>query len=114
MRPIRVAIPATGTPGPVVPLDIYQKGPVTVAIVSVVGAVNINVQYTLDDVFSPTFNQATAQWFAVSAALTGAVAAAAAAVTDANNNPIVPTAIRATNAGIGTAILQVVQSGITG
>lgn len=113
MRPVRVPIPATGTPGPVVPLDIYQKGPVSIAVSGVQGAVNIDVEYTLDDVFAANFSQSTAQWFPV-AALQNLNAAATSQLVDANNAPIMATALRTTNSGAGTAILQVVQSGVMG
>lgn len=114
MRPVRVAIDGSGGTGvsPVVPIDIYQKGPITVALTGVQGVVSVDIDYTLDDVWSPSFNPATAEWFPTG--IQAAAAAASEALVDANNNPIIPTAIRATNGGAGTAVLVVVQSGITG
>jgi hypothetical protein len=110
MRPVRIAIPAS-LASAVVPLDIYQRW-TSLAVVGVTGVVDITLQYTLDDVFSPTFDPATANWFALGAA--GIVAAVQRNLADAGGCPTAATGVRALNAGVGTATLQVVQSGIMG
>lgn len=114
MRPVRVIVPAT--PGfVVVPLEIRgitQLG--TWAIDQVSGAISITLEYTLDDVYSPTFNPATASWYAV--ATNGAIVAAASGpIADQAGGFIAnPTALRATNAGVGTARMTIIQPSTLG
>lgn len=105
MRPVRIEIPG-GDNSEVVPLDWYQDGPVSLAVVNVDGTVDITLQYTLDDVFSEDFDPSTANWFEIA---TGITAAQQEDLGDTR-----PTAVRATNGAAGTAELQVVQSGTTG
>lgn len=112
MRPVTVPIGATGTDPVVVPLDLYLQGPITVAILDVDGTVDIDVEYTMADVYDSAFDQATASWFPTGAMFTGATANVAGALTDAAGNPIRPTAIRATNGAAGTANLKVTQAGL--
>ena len=64
MRPIRVTV-SSATVSNVIPLDQYIS-PFNVGIavnLSAGAALQYTVQYTLDDVFSPTFDPATANWF---------------------------------------------------
>jgi hypothetical protein len=74
--------------------------------VTVSGTITFTVQHTFDDVWSPTFNPATATWYP------HAVVANATASTDGNYAfPV--TAIRITGtAGAGTATLRLIQAGI--
>lgn len=118
MRPIRVPVPAEGASAPV-PLDIYQRG-ATLAIVSVEGTVDIELQYTLDDVFAPDFDPTTASWHTLQDTLGDLSGvgvrslAAEAQVEGGEGSDLHATAVRAVNDGNGTAVLQVVQSGVMG
>lgn len=111
MRPVRIAIPAS-LASSVVPLDIIGGRNVSLAVVGVTGVVDITLQYTLDDVYSSSFNPATANWFSLGAA--GIAAAVQRNLADSGGAPIVATGVRALNAGAGTATLQVTTSGIRG
>lgn len=75
MRPVTTApLSAIGVTPPVV-LD-YRNSvqPTTLAVqLSAGGAATAKVQYTVDDVFDPAFNPATANWFDL-AGFTGLVA----------------------------------------
>lgn len=107
MRPVRVEIPASGNSVPV-PLDVYQTGPVTLGIEEVSGVVDIDLQYTLDDIWDP---DVTPSWLDLTTAET---ANGAHALVDANNNRIMAIAVRATNGAAGTAQLVVIQQGVQG
>jgi len=74
--------------------------------VTVSGTITYKVQHTFDDVWSSTFNPATANWFD-HPTITGLSAAA-------DGNYAFPvTAIRLTNtAGTGTATMRLLQAGI--
>jgi len=109
MRPVRVVIPATGGADPVVvPLDVYQTGPVTLGLSDVDGVVDVDLEYTVDDVWDP---DVTPSWISLVQTLT---ADAVHALVDADGNRIMATAVRATNAGVGTATLVVIQQGVQG
>lgn len=111
MRPVRIAIPAASASS-VVPLDLYAGRGVSLAVVGVSGVIDVTLQYTLDNVYSTTFDAATAQWFSLGAA--GIAAATQRNLADSGGAPIAATAVRALNAGAGTAILQVTTLGIQG
>jgi hypothetical protein len=64
MRPVRITLTAAGVSAPV-PLDQYQT-PFNVGLGAAIPAgssATYTVEHTFDDVFSPTFNPATAVWF---------------------------------------------------
>ncbi len=115
MRPIRnIAVPASGA-SVVIPLDQYEKGPITVQLQSVTGTPDVDVQWTNDDVWSPTFTPATAAWNLVATPQAMAVAGDGGVLCDADGNPVMPVAIRfVNNSGGSSAAASVVQSGITG
>jgi hypothetical protein len=111
MRPVRIAIPAASASS-VVPLDMYSGRGVSLAVVALDGVIDVTLQYTLDDVYSSSFNPATAQWFALGAA--GIAAVTQRNLADSGGAPIAATGVRALNAGAGTAVLQVSELGIQG
>lgn len=94
-----------------IPLDQYLT-PFNVTIQCVIsGSPTYTVQYTLDDVFSPTFDPATANWFDL-AGITGAVANAV----DSLISPVMGIRLRVTNVVAPTDSVQmrVVQAGVFG
>jgi len=105
MRPITLA--ATGvSSSSVAPMNV-NTSPFNVGFgVTVSGTITYKVQHTFDDVWSSTFNPATANWFD-HPTITGLSAAA-------DGNYAFPvTAIRLTNtAGTGTATMRLLQAGI--
>lgn len=107
MRPVTVSV--TGSPGssPVIPVDIYQDPTDITLAVTVNGGITYSVQWTTDDVFSPTFNPATANWFAAAANLTGATTNQVGTL----DSPVTGVQL-ITTAGGGTAQLRVIQGGI--
>lgn len=115
MRPIRnIAIPASGA-SVVIPLDPYQKGSVLVQLQDVTNTPDVDVQWTNDDIWSPTFDPSTAAWNLVATPQAMAAAGDGGVLCDADGNAIHPLAIRfVNNAGASTATGSVVQSGITG
>ena len=109
MRPIRVAV-GSATTSPVIPLDQYiSPFNVSVGVALSAGAsLTYKVQYTYDDVFSPTFSAATATWFDHST-LTGKTASA-----DGNfSMPVSAIRLNVTPYTSGTATMNVLQAGIT-
>lgn len=112
MRPIRVAIPASGA-SPTVPLDLYATAPfITISIEDIVGVTDIDVEYTLDNIWDPTV---TPTWFPAGAPLNAVAAQVAGRLVGATNQqPISPVAVRALNnnaASSGT--MNVVTSSLT-
>jgi hypothetical protein len=113
MRPVRVAVPADDV-SVVVPIDIYQKGPITVSIAEATGTPDIDVEYTLDDIWDPAV---TPGWFPAGLPLNAVDATPAAGrLVDADTDqPVTPTAVRAiNNNAASTAVMTIVQSGIQG
>lgn len=111
MRPVTVTVPASAA-SPVIPLDLYEVGPVGWQLSGLTGGPSVTIQYTFDDVYATTFNPATANWLT---AKDGAavVAAAGERLADANGNPVNPTAVRGLNANAASsATLRIVQSGL--
>lgn len=105
MRPVTLTLTGPGVSA-VCPPDIYLN-PFNLTLQTLVtGTVSYSVEYTKDDVFSPTFNPATANWIAVTAI-------PAASTTSKEATLISPVrGIRINNAsGTGTIVLQIVQSG---
>ncbi len=108
MRPVRQSLSAAGVTVPVI-VDIYPD-PFNLSLsVSLSNTPNLtyNVEYTTDDVFSSTFNPATANWTAVTgfSALT------------AGNSGNIAFPVRAVRLNVtaytsGTATLSVIQAGI--
>lgn len=104
MRPVRVTQTGTGRSS-VVPLDRYQN-PFNVGLLCVAtGTIDYTVQYTSDDVFSPTFVPASANWFS-HPSLTGKTASA-----EGNIAFGVTAVCVLVNSGSGSVTLNVVQSG---
>lgn len=109
MRPIRVVI-GSATSSAVIPLDQYIS-PFNVGLAAVLSAgasLTYTVEHTLDDVFAPTFNAATATWFP------HATLAAKTASSDGNYAyPVSAIRIRVSIFASGTVTLNVMQAGIT-
>ena len=105
MRPITLSVTGVSTSS-VAPMNV-NTSPFNVGFgVNVSGTVTYTVQHTFDNVWSPTFDPATANWFSHPT-----VAAQTAA---ADGNYAFPvTAIRLkTTAGSGTATMTLIQAGI--
>jgi hypothetical protein len=105
MRPITVSQTDAGSTG-AVPLNL-SVNPFNVSMAVVVtGTVDYTVQYTFDDVWSPTYNPATGTWFNH--------ASLDAQTTNQTGNFAFPVAaIRLTvNSGPDTATMTVIQAGI--
>lgn len=109
MRPVTVQAGASPASSPVIPLDIYLK-PFDVTMQCVVtGVITYSVEWTNDDVFSPTFDPATANWFAAAANVTGATTSQVATLQS------VVTGLRVrTTAGNGSVAMRVTQAGMIG
>ena len=109
MRPIRVAVSSATTSAPI-PLDQYIS-PFNVSIgvtLSAGASLTYKVQYTYDDVFSPTFSAATATWFDHST-ITGKTASF-----DGNLSfPVAAIRLNVTPYTSGTATINVMQAGLT-
>lgn len=107
MRPVTVSATGSGSATPVVPPDLYLTPFELTLQCLVTGTVNYTVQYTSDDVFSPSFNPATANWFPH--------ATLVAQVANATGTIISPvTGVRALiNSGTGSVTMRVVQAGST-
>ena len=107
MRPVTVTQTGVGSTQ-VVPIDIYQTTAIALGVTITAPVTDALVQHTFDDVFAPTFNPATATWFAHET-LVGLSANA-----DGNYTQP-PRGIRMTIvAGTGSARLQIVQAGVMG
>lgn len=102
MRPISVTQSGAGSTSPIV-LDMHGRPEISLQVV-VTGTVNYTVEQTLDDPgVSPTwFGHPDANLVAATASMQG-------------NYGYIPRAVRLTvNSGAGSAVLTVIQSGITG
>lgn len=105
MKPITVSQTGAGSTG-TIPLNV-NVNPFNIGIAVVVsGTVNYTVQYTFDNVWSATYNSATATWFDH--------ASLAAETTSQTGNFAFPVAgMRLTvNSGSGTATMTVIQAGL--
>ena len=105
MRPMTLTVTGV-TSSSVAPMNV-NTSPFNVGFgITVGGTITYKVQHTFDDVWSPTFNPATANWFD-HPTITGLSAAA-------DGNYAFPvTAIRITGtAGSGTATMRLIQAGI--
>lgn len=116
MRPIRnFLVPANPAISAPVPLDPYQKGPVSVQLQQILtGAPSITVQWTDDDVFNPAV---TPNWKTCGQPAAMVAAGDGGVITDAAAVPkeIMPSAIRFVNSvAASTAYVSIVQSGILG
>lgn len=105
-RPVRVTTTGTAVSAPI-PMDVNRPFFNVGLVADVTGTVVYTVEYTADDVWSSTFNPATAAWFTVGAGMTGAS-------TDQALNFTIPcTAIRLNQAsGAGAVALTLIQQGI--
>jgi len=105
MRPMTISV--TGVANSVVaPMNI-NTSPFNVGFgVTVTGTINFTVQHTFDNVWSSTFDPATANWF-------DHPSVAAKAVNQDGNYAFPVSAIRIKgNTGTGTATLTLLQAGI--
>lgn len=110
MRPIRVTV-SSQTASAVIPMDIYiDPFNVSVGVALSAGAtLTYTVQHTFDDVFSPTFNAATAVWYP------NASLAAKSASADGNYAfPVTAIRLNVTAYTSGSATMTLVQAGIAG
>ncbi len=96
MNPVRYTVTGTAN-GAAINLD-YRQNPFNVGVAAVVaGTATFSVQHTYDDIYSGTFNAATATWFTATA-----FSAKTASTDGAYTTPIV--AIRGiVSAATGTA-----------
>lgn len=108
MRPIRITLTAAGVSNPII-LDHYRD-PFNVGIgVTLSGTASYSVEYTYDDVFSGTFNPATAQWFTTS----GIPAGTATSKDGAVNSSVMAVRLNALSLS-GTLTMTVIQAGMPG
>ena len=106
MRPVTISQTGVGNSAPIV--HDYQQSPFNCSLSTVVsGTVNYTIQHTYDDVFSPTYNAASGNWFDNAAPLAGATANAEGSY----NTPVTASRIKV-NSGSGTVTLKAIQ-GIT-
>jgi hypothetical protein len=112
MRPVRVTLTAAGVSAPII-LDHY-RAPFSVGVgVTKTGAnaVAYSVELTYDDVFSSTFDPATAGWFVLSGFSVGTAASANGTI----SSPV--TAVRLNAATItspSSLTMTVIQAGMPG
>ena len=110
MRPTRLTVSSLTT-SPVVPMDTYQDPfNVGVAVALSAGAtLTYTVQHTVDDVFAPGFNPATATWYP------HATLAAKTASSDGNYViPVTGIRLNVTAYTNGSATMTLVQAGMPG
>lgn len=107
MRPVTVSVTGVGASA-VIPIDQYQ-GPTSIGLGAVIGAgCTATVQHTFDDVFSSTFNPATAKWF-------DHPTMAAMVADEDGNYSFPPRGVRLNQtAGANTSTLTLVQAGAVG
>lgn len=105
MRPMTLTVTGVASSS-VQPMNV-NTSPFNVGFgVTLSGSLTFTVQHTFDDVWSPTFNPATANWF------NHAVVAGATAATDGNYAfPVTAIRIIGTS-GAGTATMRLIQAGI--
>lgn len=104
MRTVRVQTSGVSI-SDVIPIDQYLN-PTNIGLgVDITGVATVDVEYTFDDVFDENFNPATATWFQ-HPTLQNVTA-------DADGNfAFPPTGVRLNQtAGVGSAILNLVQAG---
>lgn len=107
MRPVSVSVTGVAV-SPVIPIDQYQN-PTSIGLGFICGAgCTATVEHTFDDVFSPTFNPATATWFPHPTM-------AAMVANEDGNYAYPPRGIRLNQTvGGNTSTLRVVQAGAVG
>lgn len=106
-RPVRVSVGAVAVSAPI-PLNNYSS-PFNVGVgcdLSAGGSATYTVQYTYDDVFSPTFVPASASWFD----LTG-ITAQTADKDGAITAPCTAVRLNVTVWASGTVTMTVIQAG---
>lgn len=103
MRPVTVSVTGVADSA-VIPIDQYLTGNIALGVIVGAGC-TVTVQHTFDDVFSPTFNPATATWYNH--------ATLNALVANADGNYIAPPrGVRLhQTAGANTSSLKLVQAG---
>lgn len=110
MRPVRVTVGALGASSPI-PLDHYRD-PFSVGIGCVISAgatLTYTVEHTFDDVFSSTFNPATATWFPNASLATKSTSS------DGNySTPVTAVRINVTAYTSGSVTMTVIQAGMPG
>lgn len=108
MRPVRVTLVALGASAPI-PLDHYRS-PFSVSVnVLVSGTLTYSVEHTYDDVFSPGFNIASAQWLSPTALASKGVSAEGSYTA-----PVVAIRLNVTAFTSGSASMTVIQAGNPG
>lgn len=110
MRPIRVTLSSQTSSDPII-LDTYRN-PFNVGIgvaLSPAASLTYTVEYTYDDVFSSSFNPATATWYAISA-----LAAKTASLDGTITSPFTALRLRVSVYGSGSATMTVIQAGMPG
>lgn len=109
MRPIRQTISALGSTQ-VIPMNL-NSSPFNVGFgvtVSAGGSLTYKIQHTYDDVFSPSFNPATATWF------DHPTAVGKTANFDASYAfPVTGVRLTVTTYASGSATLQLIQAGLS-
>jgi hypothetical protein len=106
MRPVSVTVTGSPQASAVIVPDIHKSPFAIGAGVKVTGTITFQVQHTFDDVFSPTFDPATAVWYN-HPTLTGSTNV------DSNYAFAVRGIRITTSAGTGSATLTAVQAGPT-
>lgn len=113
MRPVRVTLTAAGASAPII-LDTY-RAPFSVGIgVTKTGTVDYAVEFTYDDVFSGTFNPATASWFVVNGLGTGPATGVAVSANGVISSPVTAVRLNATTITSGSLVMTVIQAGMPG
>lgn len=113
MRPVRVTLTAAGASAPII-LDHY-RAPFSVGIgVTKTGTVDYAVEFTYDDVFSNTFNPATASWFVVNGLGTGPGTGVAVSANGVISSPVMAVRLNATTITSGSLVMTVIQAGMPG
>jgi len=110
MRPIRVTLSSATSSDPII-LDHYRS-PFNVGIgvaLSAGASLTYTVEYTYDDVFSASFNPATATWVAISA-----LSAKTASLDGSVTSPFMAVRLRVSSYSSGSATMTVIQAGMPG
>lgn len=109
MRPVRVTLTAAGVSTPII-LDHY-RAPFSVGIgITKTGDVLYSVEVTYDDVFSSTFNPATASWFVLSGFPVGTATSKDGTI----SSPVTAVRLNAAAITAGSLAMTVIQAGMPG
>lgn len=108
MRPVRVQLRSVDVTAPI-PLDHYRS-PFSVSInVMLLGNLTYSVEHTYDNVFSPGFDVASAQWLSPTA-----LASKGASAEGSYTAPVVAVRLNVTAYVSGSATMTVIQAGNPG